>query len=426
MREAIRGAAYRLARWLGLTSSAAANVNGMPALVATTVAETTPCNARLSDWRGRRLNLLLPSINARHYFGGIHTAVQLYRALAEHFPATRIILVDSAPDDAALQRFSDHTKVSCDADSAATRQIVPFNDRYGRTLPVGADDCWLTTAWWTTYSAQRLAAWQQQQFGAAGPLINLIQDFEPGFYSWSSHSALALGTYRPDQDVGVFNTSLLADYFELQGLAYKHRFVFEPTLNDELRHALVQARTTSRPRQRRMVIYARPSTPRNAFELLCEALRTWGWSDPTFAQWEVVAAGELTADLDLGPFKMHALGKLDLPAYAQLLATSAIGVSLMISPHPSYPPLEMAAFGMGVVTNRFANKHLDNFSPNIRSVGQFTPEAIAAAIAREVGEWERRQMLPLNLMRDDHAFLGEGGFDEVARQIALSGQMRGS
>jgi O-antigen biosynthesis protein len=338
--------------------------------------------------------------------------------LAEYFPATRIILVDSEPDDAALQRFGDHALVSSDSDATAAHQIVPFNDRYGRTIPVSADDCWLTTAWWTTYSAQRLAVWQQQQFGVAGRLINLIQDFEPGFYPWSSQSALALGTYRPDQDVGVFNTRLLADYFELQGLAYRNQFVFEPTLNDGLRHALERLRAESQPRQRRMVVYARPSTPRNAFELLCEALRTWGWSDPASAQWEVVAAGELTADLDLGPFKMRALGKLDLPAYAQLLATSAIGVSLMISPHPSYPPLEMAAFGMGVVTNRFANKDLGHFSLNIRSAEQFTPEAIAAAISKEVAVWEMRQMQPVSLMPEDHTFLLKGRFKEIAEQVA--------
>jgi O-antigen biosynthesis protein len=328
------------------------------------------------------------------------------------------VLVDSAPDAAALERFGDHRLVDCAADSTANHQIVPFNDRYGRTLPVGAEDCWLTTAWWTTYSAQRLAAWQQQQFGVAGRLINLIQDFEPGFYPWSSQSALALGTYRPDQDVAVFNTGLLADYFELQGLAYQRRFVFEPTLNDGLRQALADVRANPQPRQRRMVVYARPSTPRNAFELLCEALRAWGWSDPASARWEVVAAGELTADLDLGPFTLRALGKLDLPAYAQLLATSAIGVSLMISPHPSYPPLEMAAFGMGVVTNRFANKDLAEFSPNIHSTDQFSPEVIAAAIAREVAAWEERQMQHSSLMAVGHAFLAEGGFGEVAGQIA--------
>jgi len=361
---------------------------------------------------------MLPSINARHYFGGIHTAVQLYRALGKYFPATRIVLVDSAPDVAALKRFDDHTLMDSAGDSTASHQIIAFNDRYGRTIPVSENDCWLTTAWWTTYSAQRLAAWQKQQFGHAGRLINLIQDFEPGFYPWSSQSALALSTYRPDQDVAVFNTHLLASYFELQGLVYRSRFVFEPTINNGLRQPLADVRANPQPRKRRMVVYARPSTPRNAFELLCEALRVWGWSDPASARWEVVAAGELTADLDIGPFTLRALGKLDLPAYAQLLATSAVGVSLMISPHPSYPPLEMAAFGMSVVTNRFANKDLASFSPNIYHVDQFSPEVIAAGIAREVAAWEGRQMQHTSLMAVSHAFLAEGGFDELAEQIA--------
>lgn len=417
MKIMLRSAAYRVAKALGLTSGAVATKDGIVTTVTTAVAETAPCNPRSSGREGRRLNILLPSINARHYFGGIHTAVQLYRALGKHFPATRIVLVDSAPDVAALERFGDHTLVDCAADSAAIHQIVPFNDRYGRTLPVSAGDCWLTTAWWTAYSAQRLAAWQQQQFGTAGRLINLIQDFEPGFYPWSSQSALALGTYRPDQDVAVFNTGLLADYFELQGLAYQQRFVFEPTLNDGLRQSLADVRANHQSRQRRMVIYARPSTPRNAFELLCEALRTWGWTDPTSQQWEVLAAGELTADLDLGPFKIRALGKLDISDYAQLLATSAIGVSLMISPHPSYPPLEMAAFGMGVVTNRFANKDMAIFSTNIRSAENFSPEAIARSIQDEVAAWEAREMMPMSILPQEHPFLAKDNFGELAELI---------
>ena len=39
-------------------------------------------------------------------------------------------------------------------------------------------------------------------------------------------------------------------------------------------------------------------------------------------------------------------------------ATSAIGISLMVSPHPSYPPLEMAHLGMLVLTNGFGAKDL--------------------------------------------------------------------
>ena len=38
----------------------------------------------------------------------------------------------------------------------------------------------------------------------------------------------------------------------------------------------------------------------------------------------------------------------------------------MYTPHPSYPPLDLAASGAVVVTNRFANKRsLDSYSQNI-------------------------------------------------------------
>jgi hypothetical protein len=419
MRRVLRRVGYLLAKTLGLLSAGAVQNDardlGGPSTV---VGEITPCDARPAHFQGRRLNLLLPSINARHYFGGIHTAVQLYTALARHFPSSRIVLMDSAPDEAALNRFGDHRFTAASADSDASKQIVAFSDRYGQTLPVAAGDVWLTTAWWTTYAGQRLASWQKQAFEMEGRLINLIQDFEPGFYPWSSQSALALGTYRPDKDIGVFNTRLLADYFEHQGLGYKSRLVFEPVINDGLRDRLLNMRRTATNRQRRIVVYARPSTPRNAFELLCEALRKWGWSDPACKNWEIVAAGELTADIDLGPVKLVALGKLDISAYAELLATSAIGVSIMVSPHPSYPPLEMAAFGMSVITNKFANKDLSDFSSNIHSFTEFSPESIAQAIASQVAAWEGRQMLPSQILSEDHAFLAAEHLQDIASELS--------
>ena len=418
MKQSIRRNAYKIAKALGLTSSdGSAASNHSSVAPSTVIGEITPCEARRSPFQLHRLNLLLPSINARHYFGGIHTAVQLYTSLAHHFPASRIVLTDSAPDFDALERFDDHEVVSSSADSSARKQIVAFSDRYAQTLPVAVNDIWLSTAWWTTYAGQRLADWQRRTFGTEGQLLNLIQDFEPGFYSWSSHYALALGTYRPSRDIGIFNTKLLADYFKLQGLEFQRQFVFEPVINDGLRAPLLKARLHALDRQRRIVVYARPSTPRNAFELLCEALRIWGWTDPASKQWEVVAAGELTADLDLGSLKLIALGKLDLGAYADLLSSSAIGVSIMVSPHPSYPPLEMAAFGMTVITNRFANKELSEFSPSICSFIDFSPECIADAIAKQVVGWEQRGMIAPALMPENHAFLGASQLDVMADDI---------
>lgn len=383
------------------------------------VGEITPCAARAAADRGPRLNLLLPSINAQHYFGGIHTAVVLYRALCAHFPRSRIVLMDSVPDAAALARFPDHALAPADEESEAARQVTPFSDRNGRTLPVEPQDVFLATAWWTAHAAQRLQQWQQQHLGTARQLAYLIQDFEPGFYPWSSQSALALATYRPDRDLGIFNTQLLADYFAMQGLRYARAWAFEPTLNQGLRRHLAEAAARgAAPRDRRIVVYGRPSTPRNGFELICEALRHWGATDPDAARWEIVAPGEIATAIDLGPVRVQALGKLQIDEYAKLLATSAVGLSIMISPHPSYPPLEMAAFGMRVVTNAFANKDLSRFSANIRSVGSVAPEAIAAALASACAEHERAAGAPAAAFGADHPFLAEEGFSELAAQVA--------
>ncbi|MGD6643735.1 hypothetical protein VWY68_00815 [Xanthomonas citri pv. citri] len=353
--------------------------------------------------------MILPSINKQHYFGGIHTAVLIYRELCRYFDESRIILVDSAPDDEALARFGDHQLVNCGEESEAPRQIVAFNDRYGQTLPVAAGDYWLATAWWTAYSAQRLATWQSAMQASDRPVMYLIQDYEPGFYAWSSQSALAMSTYRKDRDIAIFNTSLLRDYFARQGFDYQRAVTFEPVLHDGLKAALERVRSTQQtPRQRVILTYARPGTPRNAFELLCEGLRKWGWADSRCADWRVLAVGELDSDVDLGPFVLQALGKLSIDQYAELLSTSSLGISLMVSPHPSYPPLEMDAFGMSVITNRFANKDLPESHANIVSLEAMTPDAIAAELTRQIDVCESRHMLSGTLVALDDAYVCQG------------------
>ena len=54
--------------------------------------------------------------------------------------------------------------------------------------------------------------------------------------------------------------------------------------------------------------------------------------------------------------------------YAQTMREADVLLSLMLSPHPSYPPLEMAACGRPAVTNTFGSKTpevLARLSPNI-------------------------------------------------------------
>lgn len=358
--------------------------------VATTIPEITPFALRAeSGDSSPRLNLLLPSINPEHYFGGAHTAMQLYRSLLERFPRSRIILLDSHPREEALARFPDHVAVDCSADTAAApRQIVAFNQRYGHTIPAGPSDRWVATAWWTAFAAQSAAAWQHDQGWKHRPVLYLIQDYEPGFYPWSSQSAVAASTYRPATDLAVFNTTLLRDYFVQQGYRYDAHVVLEPTLNDSLR----PVELLGERRERVILVYARPSVPRNALPLICEGLREWGWKDARCKNWNVLGIGELDRDLDLGPFTLRGLGKLSLAEYRERLQRSAVGVSLMLSPHPSYPPLEMAAYGMSVITNSFANKDLSTWFANVSSIAQLSPTTLAQTLAAQIDGWERNDM----------------------------------
>jgi O-antigen biosynthesis protein len=73
---------------------------------------------------------------------------------------------------------------------------------------------------------------------------------------------------------------------------------------------------------------------------------------------------------------------LDYAGYADLLRNADILLCLMLSPHTSYPVLEMAACGGLVVTNSFACKTADRLrriSPNIIAARP-TIEGIAASL----------------------------------------------
>ena len=71
------------------------------------------------------------------------------------------------------------------------------------------------------------------------------------------------------------------------------------------------------------------------------------------------------------------MGKLSIEEYAKILQESYAGISLMVSPHPSYPPLEMSVFDVKVITNSYGNKNISDFSENIISIDNMSPAHIA-------------------------------------------------
>lgn len=363
----------------------------------THVSEITPFNPTVSSFEGKRINLLVPSINKEHVFGGISTAIKFYEELASESNgyARRIITTDASPNTDDLEQYSGYILVNSEQDADYRSQITPFNDRYNKTIPVAKGDIFIATSWWTAYFAQRIVKWQSEVYKQdIQSVIYFIQDFEPGFYPWSSQYALADSTYRyTGPQIAIFNSSLLMNFFEQQGYSFSNKYCFEPRLNTYLKKKLVPLNEMIK--KKKILIYGRPSVARNAFPLIIEALRSWVWIHPDANQWEIISAGEQHNDIEIGNgVTVKSKGKMTLDEYANELKESAVGISLMISPHPSYPPLEMAHFGVKVLTNNYANKDLSKFHGNITSLENIAPDVIASTLSELCRKFEGNTETP--------------------------------
>jgi hypothetical protein len=139
----------------------------------------------------------------------------------------------------------------------------------------------------------------------------------------------------------------------------------------------------------RVIVYGRPSVGRNLFPTALRGIAMWeasrratGATVPV----EVVSVGEPEQfRYRIGERLVVTPGVLSWDEYLALLATAHLGVSLMASPHPSYPPLEMAASGLVVVTNRWGPKDLADVSDRIVSAS-----TDATDVARALADAEDR------------------------------------
>ena len=355
------------------------------------IPEVTPINVRFDDTtRSTRINLLVPALSARHLFGGIETALQIFERLLPYFDQARIIVTDEAiPVPKREAYYGQWPLVSLSDAPPDSSHIVAAGSRWNQTLQVHEQDYFMATAWWTAHNAYLILSQQQQHFKAATShrLIYLIQDYEPGFYPWSTRFALAQATYSASHRVvAIINSTELADYLKTQGNDFPECQVLYPQLHPQL--ASIRRGIESFQKQRLVLIYGRPGTDRNAFLLIVAALRNWFATDPDARYWRVLSAGEAFEPVSLGQSCwLESVGKLSMEQYADLLSRSAIGVSMMISPHPSYPPLEMAAFGARVITNQFANKDLSRYSSFITSVPQIDTNSLCEALTRNARLW---------------------------------------
>ena len=355
--------------------------------------KVAPLRWRVSDDAPRRINLLIPTIDLDHFFGGYIAKFNLARRLAQRGQRVRIVTVD--PVGPLRGDWTRRVQSYAELDGLLDTVEVAFG-RESAGLECSRDDGFIATTWWTAQiAAAALTEVDADRF------VYLIQEYEPFTFPMGTYAALASESYRHPH-FAVFSSELLRGYFREHAIGAfaagrqageRNSLAFENAITQvgPVTAGELAARTS-----RRLLFYARPEphAARNMFELGVLGLARAAREGAFAGGWELNGVGSVgrggRVSLGAGP-AVKLLPRVDQADYAQLLRAHDVGLALMYTPHPSLVPLEMASAGMVTVTNSFENKTpeaMSAISANLITVAP-TVEGIAAGLreaASRVGD----------------------------------------
>lgn len=343
-----------------------------------------PLQLNITNTAPRRINVIHPAIDLKHFFGGFIAVFNIARSLAER--GHRVRLIATEPSDLPAdwrQRLAGYEGLQTVLDRI---EVVFAHDRH--PVEINPDDMLIATHWTVAHIAHRATAQLSRK-----RFTYLIQEYEPFIFPMGSAAALARQSYDLPHHA-IFSTDLLRDYFA------GHRIGVFARGQEGMRDSVVfnnaitpvgpvEEESLRRAGPRRLLFYARPEehAQRNLFEIGAMALDQAAASG-ALDGWRLSGVGSVEPGTDSivlpeSGATVEMIPRRSQADYAALLRSSDVGLALMYTPHPSLVPIEMAAAGMVTVTNTFENKDADaltSISPNLHPV-QPTVDEIAAGLA---------------------------------------------
>lgn len=330
----------------------------------------------------RTVNWFLPGIDSPFY-GGWNTILRIIDHLESvDGVSNRLLLDDPGPEGfvraaitAAFPRLS-AVPIHCTHDPVRLLTEHP--------MPA---DAGIATHWTTAYRA------------AAAPglrrIFYLIQDFEPLFYPAGTMYALAEETYRLGL-YGICNTENLLRIYrdDYSGTG----MFFQPAVDRSVFHA--QGRSELREDDPvTLFVYARPGHWRNCWEMASAAIAVA--KERLGDRLRVVTAGSWASDPGdlVEAATMRHLGLLEYRATGALYREAQIGLTLTVSAHPSYLPLEVMACGATVVAFDNPAGHWLLESGENCLLTEMSVTSLADAVTRLVEDVEGRERLATGGLR---------------------------
>lgn len=268
------------------------------------------------------------------YFGGIYTILRFASEITRIFGVThQFVITDTVPKD-CLSTYENLISVAFNNLYTSTVVFCSDVDKVEQLVPT---DACIATLWTTAYYALVFQQTKRKFY--------FIQDFEPSFYAAGSTSAQVEATYHFGF-FGVFNTEKLREFHERD--YNKGNFAFKPCVDTHI--FFPQQISSTRTLTQTIFFYARPTHPRNGFELGIAALKIL--KERLGTNVRIVTAGQ---DWDVRDYGLQGiienLGLLSYHQTAELYRTCDVGLAMMFTKHPSYLPFELMASGCLVVSN---------------------------------------------------------------------------
>lgn len=318
-----------------------------------------PLSLDVSPSAPRRVNLLIPTVDLKYFFGGYITKLNLARHLTEAGFRVRIVIVDYCEYMPSV--WKQQLRAFDGLDHLLDHVEMAYCFDRSQPLEVSAQDSFIATTWWTAHIAHCAAKDLKKN-----KFIYLIQEYEPFTFEMGSFAALANETYTFPH-CAIFSTEFLREYFRENCLG-----VFSENLETGEADSVsfqntitsvgeIEVEDIARRSSKKLLMYARPEAhaARNMFEMAVLALSSAVRSGCFTGDWEFRGIGTVDASSRIklaDDVWLHLLPRQSQETYKEVLRSHDLGLSLMYTPHPSLVPIEMAAAGMLVVTNTYANK----------------------------------------------------------------------
>jgi hypothetical protein len=279
-------------------------------------------------------------------------------------------------------------------------------------LDIHEDEIFVTTSWWTT--AATLPGVPHAS------IIYLLQEDERMFYPFGEDRFHCEQVMLNKDITFVINTRLLYDHLVHTGMEHLNgsAYCFEPAFPKSLFHQ----RAREQGGKKRFFFYARPHNLRNLFYVGLSVIdRAINEGILDLEQWDVYLVGKDIPDVVFGDgYVPNRCEGLDWSEYADLMGTIDVGLSLMYTPHPSYPPLDLAASGAVVVTNKFANKtDLSQYSSNI-ICAELELGALVEAVRDGISLAENTELRRRNFLANGLGVDWEKSFEETLVALTAS------